>query len=136
MERKEFLALVGLSAGALTLSLCSIGCKKEEEDQKLTKDFTIDLSQSQFSMLNTNGGFIVTNEVIVARTNAGTYIAVAAACTHEGTSINYEANANRFKCPNHGATFSNSGAVTNGPAAKSLQQFNTSLSGTILRVFS
>ena len=42
------------------------------------------------------------------------------ACTHEGTKVNIQSTI--FDCPNHGARFSSSGAVTNGPATRALAQ--------------
>ncbi|WP_373552733.1 ubiquinol-cytochrome c reductase iron-sulfur subunit [Haliscomenobacter sp.] len=97
-------------------------------------DFTLDLNASENAVLNNNGGFLVKNGVIVARTTGGTYIAVAAACTHEGTIIQYQGNNSRFFCPNHSSTFSESGGVLNGPATTALKQYKTELSGTNLRV--
>jgi cytochrome b6-f complex iron-sulfur subunit len=48
----------------------------------------------------------------------------------------YQGADNRFFCPNHNSTFSNTGAVTAGPATAPLARYNTALSGTNLRVFS
>jgi cytochrome b6-f complex iron-sulfur subunit len=79
---------------------------------------------------------LVSNGVIVARTNLGFFLAVSAACTHEGTNVYYSSSNNNFICPNHGAKFNSTGAVTQGPASKSLTQYQTALSGTKLRVFS
>lgn len=133
MNRKEFLSILGISAGGLVVATCLGGCKKTETN---ATDFTLDLNSSVNSALNTNGGFVVTKGIIVARTNSGTYIAVAAACTHEGTSVSYQAANNRFHCPSHGANFSSSGAVLNGPANTALLQYKTELTGTTLRIYS
>lgn len=134
MDRKEFLTLTGMSLGAFVLATCGIGCKKEEEST--TKDFTLDLNASANAALKNNGGSVVSEGVIIARTNTGNYIAVASACTHQGTTINYESSNSRFKCPNHGAIFNESGGVVSGPANKALTQYKTELNGTNLRVFS
>ncbi len=132
MDRKEFLALVGMSAGGLVLASCLGGCTK----QTVNVDFTLDLSQSANAALNTNGGSLVKSGVIVARTLTGTYIAVASACTHEGVTVNYISSSNSFYCGGHGARFSSTGSVNNGPASVGLQQFKTTLTGNSLRVYS
>jgi cytochrome b6-f complex iron-sulfur subunit len=133
MNRKEFLSILGISAGGLVVATCLGACKKTETNPV---DFTIDLSNSSYSALNTNGNFLVTKGVIIAKTNTGNFIAVAAACTHEGTNVTYQAANNRFHCNNHGANFSSTGAVQNGPANTALQQYNTELTGTTLRIYS
>ncbi len=133
MNRKEFLSILGISAGGLVVATCLGACKKTETN---ATDFTLDLNSSANSALNTNGGYVVTKGIIVARTNSGTYIAVAAACTHEGTNVTYQAATNRFHCNNHGANFSSTGAVQNGPANAALTQYKTELTGTTLRIYS
>lgn len=99
MERREFLELVGLGAGSMLLLTCLGGCKKDKTTPKLNVDFTLDLGQPANATLNNNGGYLVTNKVIVARTLAGAYIAVAAACTHQGSTVAYQASSHRFHCP-------------------------------------
>jgi len=138
MERKEFLSLMGFGTATIILSGCLEGCKKEGsiEAAPTNVDFTLDLSASSNSALNRNGGYIYSNGIIVARTLNGEYIAMSKACTHEGTAVVFESTNNRFYCNNHGATFSTSGTVTGGPARNSLTKYNTSLSGTSLRVYS
>ena len=138
MERKEFLSPVGFGVAALLLPACIstlTGCSSNDvaPTTPTNVDFTIDISSGP---LATNGGFLVSNRIIVARTTAGSFLAVSAICTHEGTTIQYQSGSNNFRCPNHGATFSATGQVTNGPANKPLTQYKTELTGTSLRVFS
>jgi cytochrome b6-f complex iron-sulfur subunit len=134
MERKEFLSMLGLGAGSLILATCMGGCKKESAGTAPTVDFTLDLSQSANAALNNAGGYMYSNGVIVAKTTSGSIIAVAAGCTHEGTNVQYQANNNQFYCPNHGATFSNSGSVTKGPANSSLKQYTVTVNGNIVSI--
>ncbi len=135
MDRKQFLALVGTSVGAIIIGSCLNGCKKESNSpQQPTVDFTLDLNASSNSALNTNGGYIYNQGVIVARTMSGAYIAVSQACTHNGVSVVYQSSANDFYCSAHGSVFSSSGSVTNGPASSALKQYTCNLSGTSLRV--
>ncbi len=127
MERKEFLSQVGFGVAALLLPACI---------STLTGCSSNDVAPISSGPLATNGGFLVSNRIIVARTTAGSFLAVSAICTHEGTTIQYQSGSNNFRCPNHGATFSSTGQVTNGPANRPLTQYKTELTGTSLRVFS
>lgn len=121
MDRKDFLNSIGMSAEEFAL-LNSIGYKKTDG--------------SSSAALLSNGGSLVLNELIVAKTKAGTYIAMQRCCTHESYALTYQSANNRFHCPNHGATFAENGAVTNGLASRSLTVYNTQLTGTTLKVYS
>jgi cytochrome b6-f complex iron-sulfur subunit len=143
MNRKDFLAQVGVGAAALIVPLCLGGlssCKKTTTTPAATPtqtptptvDFTLDISSGA---LSANGGYLVHSGVIVARTNAGNFIAVSSACTHQGTNVQYDAANNYIVCPNHGAQFNLSGVVTLGPANKNLTQYNTQLTGNSLHVY-
>lgn len=137
MNRKDFLAQVGLGAAAMLVPACIGGlssCSKTNNNSAPTNvDFTLDISTGA---LASNGGHLVQGAVLVARTLTGTFLAVSAACTHEGTNVNYNATGNNFICPNHGAKFSSTGSVTQGPAKTNLTQYKTTLTGTSLRVYS
>lgn len=147
MDRKEFLSLLGLSVGGAVVVSCLHSCAKDSGVTPggnggntggggATKvDFTLDLADQNNAALNANGGFLVKNGVIVAKTTGGVFIAVAAACTHQGTTITYQGNSQQFSCPNHGSTFSETGSVTMGPASTALKQYKTELTGNNLRVF-
>jgi cytochrome b6-f complex iron-sulfur subunit len=140
MDRKDFLSQVGVGAAAFLAPICLggiAGCGKSSNDSTPSApsnvDFTLDVSSGA---LASNGGFLVSQGILVARTNAGAFLAVSAACTHEGTTVNYNAANNNFVCPNHGAKFSSSGMVTLGPATTNLKSYNTSLTNSTLRIYS
>ncbi len=138
MDRKDFLSQVGVGAAALLAPICLggiAGCGKSDSTPSAPTnvDFTLDISSGA---LATNGGYLVSQGILVARTSTGSFLAVSAACTHEGTSVTYSATNNNFVCPNHGAKFSANGAVTQGPATRSLTTYQTSLSGNTLRIYS
>ncbi|MFE3867804.1 ubiquinol-cytochrome c reductase iron-sulfur subunit [Flavobacterium sp. LS2P90] len=143
MNRKDFFSRVGFGAAAALLPACiaglASGCSSDNSSSPIITqaptgvDFLLDVSTGS---LAANGGYLVSQGIVVARTNSGTFIAVSASCTHEGTNVNYVASTNDFLCPNHGAQFSSTGVVTRGPANTNLKQYNTSLTGNSLRVYS
>ena len=148
MQRKEFINALGLSTATLLLATCFGGCSKPGVSNNgnttppppppppsSNLDFVLDLNQTENANLGMNGGFVYKNGVIIARTTTGSYIAVSMACTHQGTAVVYDGSNNRFFCNNHGSSFSNTGVVNNGPAAINLKQYNTTLTGSMLRVF-
>lgn len=139
MTRKEFFSKVGYGAALVLIPSCIGGlassCESEGSPSAAPSnvDFTLDVSSGA---LATNGGYLVTKGLVVARTTSGDFLAVSASCTHEGTTVNYQASSNSFVCPNHGARFNNIGTVTQGPASSNLTKYNTQLTGTTLRIFS
>lgn len=139
MNRKEFFARVGFGAAAILVPACIAGlatsCESEGSPSVAPSnvDFNVDVSSGS---LATNGGFMVSNGIVIARTLTGSYLAVSASCTHQGTNVNYDSTGNKFVCPNHGAQFSSTGAVTQGPASSNLKMYNTALSGNTLRIYS
>ena len=142
MDRKDFLNSVGITTATFALLNC-IGCKKNDSSAASAEtkgpkgvDFTLDLSVTANAVLVNNGGALVSNGIIVAKTKNGNYIAVQRSCTHESYTLTYQSANSRFYCPNHGATFTEGGVVTNGPASNSLTVYNTTLTGTSLRVYS
>jgi cytochrome b6-f complex iron-sulfur subunit len=152
MERKDFIEQVGLSGAAILIFGCMQSCSKSDGpstnsntggstgsggNNTNTVDFKIDISKSPFDTLNNIGGFYVDSatNIIVVKTTSGEIIAVSAICTHQQASLTYQVVSNRFYCAAHGSTFSTTGAVTTGPANSALKKYQTSLTGTVLRVF-
>lgn len=146
MERKAFFSSLGFSAGMLFLAPAMTSCSKSLDSNSTSStsgntnssgaiDFTIDLSTPTYSALNSNGGSVIKDNIIIARTSAGALVALSAICTHQGSTIGFESASNRFHCPNHGSNFATDGSVLNGPALTALKKYNTQLTGTSLRVY-
>jgi len=148
MNRKEFFERVGFGAAAVLMPACIVGvvssCSSDSSDDgskpspvappaSTGVDFTLDVSTGA---LASNGGYLITNSIVVARTLAGEFLAVSATCPHEGTFVKFSSSTNNFVCPNHNSQFSDKGVVTQGPAKSDLMQYKTALTGTTLRVFS
>jgi cytochrome b6-f complex iron-sulfur subunit len=147
MKRKEFFSTLGISAisagflfMAPTITSCSKGSTTDPIGGTNTGgavDFTIDLTSPTYAALNSNGGSVVKDNVIVARTSSGVYVALTSICSHQQYNpIAFESANSRFHCPNHGSNFGIDGSVINGPATSALKKYNTALTGTSLRVFS
>jgi cytochrome b6-f complex iron-sulfur subunit len=74
-----------------------------------------------------------TGTYLVARTAQSTFVALTAICTHEGCSVSGFANS-VYVCPCHGAEFSTSGSVVQGPASVPLKQFPTTFANNLVTV--
>lgn len=135
MERRHFLGTLGAPVLA-ACAVCMGACSKSADGGggAVSANFTVDLN----SNLTTIGSSLTQSGVIVVRLAAGnvpaSFTAVQVACTHEGTSINYNAAAGKFICPNHGSTFTTTGAVTLGPAGTALKQYNIAIAGSTMTV--
>jgi cytochrome b6-f complex iron-sulfur subunit len=143
MQRQEFLSKLGISLAAVcigcNLSSCGSDVKNEEPTPNQPTNpgatlATIDLN----SDLKNVGESTVANKIIIVRLAAGnspaSFTAVSVACTHQGTSINYNPAQGKFICPNHGSQFSTTGSVLLGPAALPLQEFKVAVTGSSLTV--
>ena len=147
MERKDFIEKVGLSAASVLIFGCMQSCSKSGGTTSQTTgsnnnsgkpiDFTINITTSPYTSLNTAGGFYVdkTNNIIIARTLTNEYIAVSSLCTHQQVTVDFQPNNNRFYCSAHGSAFFTTGAVLAGPANVALKQYKTALSASSLRIF-
>jgi len=143
MTRKDFITKVGIG-GFVALTACLQACSSETATPSTNTnntntnskiDFTLDLEAAANAALKTNGGFVYSGDIIVARTKDGLYVAVSKICTHEGTIIAFDVNSNIFRCPNHGATFGTDGKVLQSPAKTDLKVYKTQVTNTILRIF-
>ena len=114
---------------------CLQACSKTDAASGAGSDFTLDLTNGAYSALSNPGGYVTVQGVVVARTTNNSYLAVSAACPHEGINVEYQGNQNQFFCPAHGSYFSSTGSRTAGPAQRGLTQYQTALAGNSLRVY-
>ncbi len=133
MDRKEFIRLVG--AGSF---LACSGCLDTTNSYPAPSgvDFTLDLTQGNNTILQSPGGSLIKNGVIIVRELNGDFIVFSNACTHQGATIRYQVSQNNFVCPRHYSYFDITGFPVNGPATFPLRKYKTELNGDNLRVFS
>jgi cytochrome b6-f complex iron-sulfur subunit len=137
MDRRNFLktsgALCGLSIGLATFIE---SCKKDNASatpQGPNVNFTLDLAQPANNSLNTPGGSLASQGVVVAN-SGGSFIAIAQSCTHNGCSVAYNQSGNDFVCPCHGGTYDTNGNVTSGPPPAPLKKYSVIQNGNILTI--
>ena len=146
MERKEFLRTLGAGAAFAITFPCLGGCSKDNENEgtivtpPTNIDFTIDLNSSEGAKLANNGGFILKHFVVVVKNLEGEFVAATQICSHEQYDqvrfVNQDGGI--FYCDVHGSKFSQDGSPLNtipNSTSKPLKIYNTSLDGSILRVF-
>jgi cytochrome b6-f complex iron-sulfur subunit len=93
----------------------------------------LDLTLADNSVLNTNGGSKVVQNILIINTGIG-FNALSSICTHEGCTVGYNSVSGKVVCPCHGSVFTTAGGVVNGPAASSLQSFPATKTGNILTI--
>ena len=146
MERKKFLRTLGAGAAFAITFPCLGSCSKYSEIegnivvQPTDVDFTIDLNSPEAAKLMINGGFILvkssailkSTDVVVVRNLEGELVAA----TDQVRFVNQDGGI--FYCDVHGSRFSQTGTPLNeipNSTSKALKIYNTSLEGSILRVF-
>lgn len=154
MNRAEFLRSLGLSSGALMALYCMgtlTACSKGGDDPAPTTptntsgitgnnnpssgavDFTLDLTNANYSKLKTDGQFVQSGGVVVANAK-GTYVAVGNVCTHQGGQLEYRSAQNDFRCNLHGGLYSLTGAVVAAPPVTAVKAYKATLSGNSLKI--
>ncbi|AKD53650.1 QcrA and Rieske domain-containing protein [Spirosoma radiotolerans] len=156
MKRGEFLRSLGMSSAALMAFYCMgttlTSCSKSNDDPapatpgtgtgtttgtgltgnadsaKGAINYTLDLTDTNYSKLKTAGQYAIVGSTLVAKVKGGNFIALSKVCTHEGTTVQYRSDSDDIYCSNHGSEFTTTGAVKVGPAAKALTQYKTALS--------
>ena len=159
MKRGEFLRSLGLSSAALlsfycmgTLTSCSSdddpapavtspgtgsGITGNADTSKGAINFTLDLTNADYSNLKTQGQFVKVGSVLVANVQGGNYVAIQRLCSHQQQDgVSYRLASNDFGCNVHGSVFATDGSVkvaagNNQPAMK---LYKTSLSADKLQV--
>jgi cytochrome b6-f complex iron-sulfur subunit len=139
MDRRKFLkSSCALCGVAIAGSALIDSCKKNKAPAFVS--FTLDLTNPANNALNTVGGSVYSNNVIVVRIgsplNVSSFIALSQACTHQGCTVSYDNTNSNFVCPCHHGVFDKSGNVISGPPPSPLTQYKISLNGNILAITS
>jgi nitrite reductase/ring-hydroxylating ferredoxin subunit len=99
-------------------------------------DETVTLAS--YPALATVGGIARLNgtstPIAVVRATADSYRAFSLICPHRSGPVGVVGSG--FRCPNHGATFSSSGAWTGGQSTRGLFEFTVVSDGTTLAITS
>lgn len=143
MERREFCVnacrFASVVAAGTLVPACSGGSGMSPDESTTTAiprvnasvtNRRIVLTPAEIVPLSTVGGvaLIATSSVsvLVARRGDQEFSAVSAVCTHEGCTVD-RFSGQTYVCPCHGSEFTFAGAVTHGPAVRSLDAFATTL---------
>ena len=151
MERKEFLRSLGAGAAFAVIFPCASGCSSNRREALETfeepsgVDFVIDLTNPDYTALNTNGGFVLVmsnssdglTDIVVARNLEGELVAASQICSHQQTDrVRFISDdGGIFFCSTHGSRFNQNGTPLNTITNNPLKIFNTELEGDILRIF-
>lgn len=135
MNRKDFLAKMGMGAAFALTATCLGSCYEDRELVPIAEiDFTLDLTDPINGNLLENEGYIIRDRVVVARTMDGEFVAATQQCSHEGR-LDITFRDNEWFCTAHSARFDLDGVGLNENGRAGLKQFNTELNGDLLRVF-
>ena len=113
----------------LALAAVCVGCGKSSSTPQgpTGVNFTLDL---QTQILNVGDSTSKSGVIVVrlaADNSPASFTAVAQACTHQGTLVNYVESSNLFVCPLHNSEFNTNGGVVQGPASSSLKKYSISI---------
>lgn len=139
INRAKFLKSIGMSGTAIFAATYCTGllssCVNEDSANPtpITTGTTIDLSAAQYTKLNTKGNYVIINNIVVAHTNEGKFVAVPLTCSHEQRKeVTYRTN--EFYCTAHGARFDNAGVGLNNDGRKGLKLYTISQTGNVLTI--
>ena len=123
LSRREFLVKAGFTAGALTLTVSSLG---SFADAMVFEDVTIAVGPD--SPLAKVGGFTIVDssagKLIVIHETDTKFAAFSAKCTHKGAQVEYDAANKQIRCPKHGSRWDQeTGAVVKGPTDTPLPSY-------------
>ncbi len=138
MTRRDLIQKVLIGGTTLfVLPSALTSCSKDENNDNGggsgSDVITLDLTKSAYAALNTAGGSVIVQSIIVANTGTS-FVAIDSICTHQGCTIGYSLSDNNFPCPCHGSVYSTTGSVVNGPTTVALKSYPVSKSGNILTI--
>ena len=136
MKRRVFIEKTGKAAILAGLGLSIAACSEDDDPQPdLSEALEIDLSVSPFSELTEPGSWVLhPSQNIILVNVAGEVRAFTSVCTHSQCSRNWVFGSTEATCTCHGSKFNQEGEVVQGPASRSLQQFEVSQDGDTITI--
>lgn len=137
LSRHQFLRQAGFQGAALLAVYCAgqslTACNNADvTPAPLTNPITVDLTNAAYAALKTAGGYIVTNDIVVANTTQG-YMAATVICSHKGKK-QVELRNNEYYCTAHDARFDLTGKGLNDHSEKGLTVYKVTQAGTVLTI--
>jgi cytochrome b6-f complex iron-sulfur subunit len=140
MKRNEFIKGIAVGGSILfSTPLLFNSCSKEDTEPDPGPnngggELVIDLSDSKYADLGSDGGFVYAGNIIIIRLSSSSYIALSKICTHEQCTVSYNNSTGQLPCPCHGSVFNTNGNVLNGPAVNPLKKYSVTLSNNKLTI--
>ena len=92
--------------------------------------FTLNLEDTANANLKTNGGYVIKNDVVIAKTMTGTFVTVTLICSHQQLKqVTFTKN-NEFYCTAHEARYDTMGKCLNQNGSNGLKTYPTKLMDT------
>ncbi len=139
MDRKEFLNKLGVGAAFILTVPCLHSCSSDSieplQEGENQVDFLVDLSDPANAPLARNGGFVITNKIVVAKTIDGQFTAATLECSHQGFEEIVYDERNIWFCTRHGAEFDLNGNGLNPNGRNGLTIYTVEQDGDMLRIF-
>ena len=148
MDRRQFFESIGIGAAFTLTATCLQSCKHDPDfiappgvttngttTTTTTNGFTINLEDPAYAVLKQKGSYVVVKGVVIAKDNAGNFVAATQVCSHAARpEVYYTSVLNDFYCPAHGARFSLTGSGLNSRGTGGLKIYKTELKGSILQI--
>lgn len=130
ISRRDFIkkSALGIVVGGTVLSSLDIAAIAENSTRgKFTRrdgDVIINLKDAKNSDLAKVGGAVfLDDEDMLVKISQTKFVALSLICKHKGCTVELEGN--KFVCPCHGSEYAIDGKVTEGPAKKNLDTYET-----------
>lgn len=143
MNRREFFGWIGIGLLASSLPVVLAACNsntQEAETEAAKAEIDKSVREDGFQAVGTLEelelqGSVVdkTADVMVIRNpETDELVAVNSLCTHQGCTVEWEADEAAFACPCHGSNFSPTGEVLSGPAQKPLSNYSAKIEDNLV----
>ena len=134
MDRKAFLEKLGIGAAFILTASCLGGCSEDDISPSTPVNLSLDLTDAANVNLLTDGGYVIKDGVVIARTLSGDYVAATQTCSHQNLRQIIYSN-DEFYCTAHGARYAQDGNGLNSNGSRGLTVYQTELTGDILNIY-